>query len=459
MTPTSVQADAEPSLLALEGITKRFGSFTALDDVSFDLRSGSVHALLGENGAGKTTLMRVAFGLLQPDAGQIAVAGKRETFSSPAAAIDAGVGMVHQQFSLIPAMTVAENIALGGRGNLAIRNIVSTIKSLSDRTGLRLDPFSRVADLRPADRQKLEILRTLAHDARILILDEPTAVLTEKDISDLFGQIRQYAAAGNGVVLITHKLRDALKHADQITILRRGKVVYSARADESDELTLTAAMIGEGDRKRSVSQPKPGITPERLVEVLGVEIRKHEILGVAALEGAAKPLIRALADLPMKTGFVPENRQDDALIQSFTLTENLALTNAAERKGILHWSAIEEAARQIIEMFSVKAPGVDARPDELSGGNQQRFVLARELHGNPDLLVLENPTQGLDLNATAFVHDQMRAATDRGAAVIFYSSDLDELAAVSDRVVVVSENRATEVPAIRDNIGSALLAS
>jgi simple sugar transport system ATP-binding protein len=459
LTPISVKPEGEPPLLALQAITKRFGSFTALDNVSFELRSGSVHALLGENGAGKTTLMRIAFGLLQPDAGHITVAGEPRRFSSPAAAIGAGIGMVHQQFSLIPAMTVAENIALGGRGNLAIRDVVSTIKSLGERTGLRLDPFSRVADLGPADRQKLEILRTLAHDARILILDEPTAVLTERDISELFGQVRQYAATGNAVVLITHKLRDALTHADQITILRRGKVVYSAAAIDSDEATLAAAMIGEGKDERVRSRREPTNPRARLTEVMGVEIRKHEVLGVAALEGAAKPFIRALAQLPIKTGFVPENRQDDALIRSFSLTENLALTNAAGRHGIMRWSTIEDAARKTIETFSVKAPGIDAKPDELSGGNQQRFVLGRELSGNPDLLVLENPTQGLDLKATTFVHDQMRAAADRGAAVIFYSSDLDELAAVSDRVVVMSAKSWTEAPPSRDSIGNALLSS
>jgi simple sugar transport system ATP-binding protein len=452
-------------LLTLRGITRKFGTFTALDAVSFSVRAGKVHALLGENGAGKTTLMRVAFGLIRPDTGEILVDGTHRRFNSPGDAIAAGIGMVHQQFSLIPAMTVAENVALGGRGRLSMRSLHDELDDLGNRTGLKLNPTTRVAELGPADRQKLEILRTFAHKARILILDEPTAVLTERDISELFAQIRSYAADGNGVVLITHKLRDALEHADFITVLRKGKVVYSSPAAETDERTLAEAMVGVSTI-HDMAAMQPGTEePRTLTAAFNIEIRRGEILGVAALEGAAKKLISHLSRFSgaesqtLRVGFVPENRRDDALIDDFSLVENLALSNAAARTGVIDWSEVEAATRSVIQEFNVKTTGVHAAAKELSGGNQQRFVLGRELNDAPDLLVLENPTQGLDLNAAAFVHEQMRQAALRGAAVVFYSSDLDELAANSDRVVVISPGATASVAPNRDEIANALLAS
>jgi simple sugar transport system ATP-binding protein len=362
-------------------------------------------------------------------------------------------------------MTVAENVALGGRGRLSMRSLHDELDDLGNRTGLKLNPTTRVAELGPADRQKLEILRTFAHKARILILDEPTAVLTERDISELFAQIRSYAADGNGVVLITHKLRDALEHADFITVLRKGKVVYSSPAEETDERTLAEAMVGVSTI-HDMAAMQPGTEePRTLTAAFNIEIRRGEILGVAALEGAAKKLISHLSRFSgaesqtLRVGFVPENRRDDALIDDFSLVENLALSNAAARTGVIDWSEVEAATRSVIQEFNVKTTGVHAAAKELSGGNQQRFVLGRELNDAPDLLVLENPTQGLDLNAAAFVHEQMRQAALRGAAVVFYSSDLDELAANSDRVVVISPGATASVAPNRDEIANALLAS
>lgn len=485
---TSVQPSPQQSSspLALEGITKEFGRVRALDNVSLTLERGVVHALLGENGAGKTTLMRVAFGLIQPDAGKIEVDGHEKTFRSPADAIAAGIGMVHQQFSLIPAMTVTENIALGGRGRFAIRNVVDRVRTLSERTGLRIDPLADVATLGPAERQKLEILRTLAHDARIMILDEPTAVLTERDVAELFAQVKEYTRNGGSVVLITHKLRDALAHADHVTVLRQGHVVHTSEASGVSQSELEVAMIGTA-RSITVEKRAPLTSDENEEEdeiiasltkvVLGsrsprpiefnLEIRRGEVVGVAALEGAARPLIHALAgrlrpisgtiDIPDQIGFVPENRRDDALIEGFSLTENIALANAATRARIIDWPAIDDEARIVIRDYNVRTNGSASTPAELSGGNQQRFVLGRELSGNPDLLVLENPTQGLDLSAASFIHHQMRKAADQGTGVVFYSSDLDELVEFADRVVVVSSTGLTVTPPDRSQIGRVLL--
>jgi ABC-type uncharacterized transport system ATPase subunit len=470
--------------LALEGITKTFGNVRALHNVSLTLERGVVHALLGENGAGKTTLMRVAFGLIQADIGKIKIDGQEREFKSPADAIAAGIGMVHQQFSLIPAMTVAENIALGGKGRFTIRNVAERVRALGEQTGLTIDPLAKVVALGPAERQKLEILRTLAHDARIMILDEPTAVLTERDVSELFVQIKRYTESGGSVVLITHKLRDALEHADHVTVLRQGRVVHTSAAVDVSQSDLETAMIGTA-RAVTVDKHAPLIAKrheivaslknvvfesrsQRPVE-FNIEIHRGEVVGVAALEGAARPLMHALAgrlrpisgtlDIPGQVGFVPENRKDDALIESFSLTENIALANSGTRDGIINWQAVGNEARAVIRDYNVRTNGPESTPGELSGGNQQRFVLGRELRGKPDLLVLENPTQGLDLNAAAFVHHQMRNAAEQGTGVVFYSSDIDELAEFADRVIVVSPMGLTLTSTDRSQIGRALLST
>ncbi|HEX6574599.1 MAG TPA: ATP-binding cassette domain-containing protein [Gemmatimonadaceae bacterium] len=469
------------TILALRDITKRFGDMVALDTVSLSAGRGRITALLGENGAGKTTLMRIAFGMLQPDSGSIEADGRPVRFSSPADAIAAGIGMVHQQFSLIPAMTVAENVALAGRGKYSLSDTKSRLREIAKRTGLQLDPDSYVADLGSADRQKLEILRTLAHQARVLILDEPTAVLTPKDTIDLFDQLKSFADDGGAVILITHKLADAIEHADDVTVLRRGKLVMSDAMSEVDEAGLVAAMLGSIP-ERSISHANIPNTKGTVASIdrmlvmsrrggepveVSLDVRGGEILGVAALDGAAIPILRALAkrvtpraasiSLPERIGFVPENRRDEALIDEFSLTENAALSGAGSRKGVIDWESVVSRATQIISGYNVVTRGVEASPGNLSGGNQQRFVLGRELEGEPALIVLENPTQGLDVNAAAFVHDRLRIARDNGAAVVFYSSDLDELAELADRVIVVSQSGLRSVNPDKNEIGAALL--
>ena len=467
------------SLLELHEVSRRFGQVTALEKASIAIRGGSIHALLGENGAGKTTLMRIAFGMIRPDSGWIMVDGIRRSFDSPSQAIDAGIGMVHQQFSLVPAMTVAENIALGGKGRFSPKDVGARLHDIGRTTGLVLDPEVPVSKLGSSERQKLEIIRILAHDARILILDEPTAVLTTRDKIELFRQLEAFAARGGAVVLITHKLDDALAHADEVTVLRRGEVVLSSSMDNVDRLALTTAMLGFTPEPPDIGYLSPSASSIALSmrdvvlesgatrHALTFDVRRGEVLGVAALDGGAASLLRTLAgrgkpqsgtvELPSSVAFVPENRQEEALIPDFDLRENFALRISADRSGLMNWDKIEQDVTAAIQEFDVRTAGPRARGSTLSGGNQQRFVLARELHGDPPLLVLENPTQGLDIQAAASIHARIRSAAAKGTAVIFYSSDLDELAAISNRVLVVRASGIVFSEPERESIGHLLL--
>jgi general nucleoside transport system ATP-binding protein len=482
-TPVTSPELLEAPDLDLHDVTRRFGNVIALDQASFTVRKRSIHALLGENGAGKTTLMRIAFGLIKPDSGSIHVKGKRASFASPADAIAAGIGMVHQQFSLVPEMTVAENVALGGRGRFNAREVARRIDLIGNRMGMHLDPFAKVAVLTSSERQKLEIVRTFAHDATILILDEPTAVLTPKDIGDLFSQLRAFASAGGSVVLITHKLRDAIENADEVTVLRRGRCVLSSPMHLVNQEILAGAMLGSTAivplRAKRPMRTNVAVVldlqnvsfqDERRIERLrnvSLQVVQGEILGVAALEGAAGHLLRIMADRleptsgiikrPSTIGFVPEDRPDEAIIPELTLPENMALANASSRTGTIDWQDITEQAERTVQSFDVKAPGMSAPMTALSGGNQQKFVLGRELKDRPALLVLENPAQGLDVHAAEAIHERLRAAADAGTAVVIYSSDLDELASISDRIVVVNRGGIASTSANRDAIGSLLL--
>jgi ABC-type uncharacterized transport systems, ATPase components len=486
LNPERIDSSAqgiEAADLELHDITRRFGNVVALDQASLTVRKGSIHALLGENGAGKTTLMRVAFGLIRPDSGSIHVRGRRVSFASPADAISAGIGMVHQQFSLVPQMTVAENVALGGRGTFDAGQVARRIETIGNRMGMHLDPFARVATLTSSERQKLEIVRTFAHDATILILDEPTAVLTPGDIGDLFAQLRSFASAGGSVILITHKLRDAIENADTVTVLRRGRCVLSSPMHLVNEEILARAMLGSTSAvetpfarplKRSAAVVLDlrdvSFQDERRIERLrsvSLQVVEGEILGVAALEGAASQMLRIMAGRleptsgtitrPSKIGFVPEDRPDEAIIPELTLPENMALANAVSRSGTIDWRDIAGKAGDIVRNFDVKTPGMTVPISTLSGGNQQKFVLGRELRDQPELLVLENPTQGLDVHAAEAIHEKIRAAADSGTAVVIYSSDLDELAAISDRVVVVNRGSLASTGPQRESIGALLL--
>lgn len=471
--------------LALEGITQRFGPVVALDGASLTVRPGTVHALLGENGAGKSTLMRVAFGLTTPDAGTVRVRGAAVPLASARDAIAAGLGMVHQHFSLVGALTVAENVALGGRGRLDRAAVAARVRALGEAAGLALDPDARADTLPVSAQQRLEIVKALAHDATVLILDEPTAVLAPAEARDLLAWVRRWATGARAAVLITHHLADALAVADDVTVLRRGRTVLAQPMAGLAEGDLVQAMLGEALVREAAAAPSPAASTAPVVlaldgaavtDVRGVarlapttcEVRAGEIVGVAAVEGSGQAeLLRLLAGrlaptagtarVPAQVGFVPADRHRDAVVLEMPLTENLALRGVARADGWMPWAAIAQRAAALLARFDVRAPGPRAAMRTLSGGNQQKFVLARELDGAPTALVVENPTRGLDIRASEAVRAELRAARAAGLAVVAYSEDLDEVLALADRVLVVHAGQVRALPSDRELVGRAML--
>ena len=470
-------------LLELDAIHKRFGFTIALDGVSLAVREGTVHALLGENGAGKTTLMRVAYGLIQPDAGAVRLDGSAVRLRSPGDAMARGIGMVHQHFTLVPAMTVAENVALAQRGRYDAAHAVEQVRQVAARTNLEIDPTARVEALGVAAQQRCEIVKALAGRARLLILDEPTAVLAPNDAEELGRWMREFRDGGGTVVLITHKLREALRLADDVTVLRHGRTVLTGEAERLTADGVVEAMLGS----RPVSAPPhprrtvvgaPIATARGLwlnderdrvaIRDASLEIGAGEIVGVAALEGSGHhALLRALAGrttpargslyLPTGIAFVPEDRHGDALALDLSVRENVALRGAGRRRGRIPWRHIDHSTRELIARYDIRGatPALPARA--LSGGNQQRLVLARELADDPNLVVAENPAHGLDVRATAAVYDALRAAAERGAAVVVHVGDLDELLGLADRVLVVVNGSVRAVAAERESVGRAMI--
>ncbi len=521
-------ADAGEAL-ALVDVRKRFGPAVALDGASLTVAAGTLHAVLGENGAGKTTLMRVAFGLVRPDGGVVRVHGEARRFPSPADAIAAGVGMVHQHFTNVPAMTVAENVALGGRGRYDPRTAAARVREVGAATGLALDPAAVAGALPVAAQQRLEIVKALARAARVLILDEPAAVLSPGEAEELLGWLRRWVDGGGTAVLVTHKLRDALRHADAVTVLRGGRTVLARpvrRGDDTlSEAMLAAAMLGgapagdatagdatagapplanaaghavadaTGDPAVAVAPAPTSAAPSsdratgrvvvraeqvRVVDGRGVvrvrdatfTLRAGELVGVAAVEGSGQhELLRVLAgriapaagalDRPARVAFVPEDRHRDALLVDGSLVENVALAGAGARRGRVPWGALGARTAGLVAAFDVRGGGPATAAGALSGGNQQKLVVARELAGTDDevpaLVVAENPTRGLDIRASAAVRERLRAARDAGAAVVVYSSDLDEVLALADRVLVVHDGRVHEASRDRGVVGRLML--
>lgn len=487
--------DMHAAALTLTGITKRFGRTLALDNVTLRVRTGHVHALLGENGAGKTTLMRVAFGMLQPDAGKIEVAGRSVRLSSPAVALASGMGMVHQHFTLVPAMTVVENVALGGHGMYSASGWAARVREIGERTGLHLDPEARVSQLSVGAQQRCEIVKALARHVRVLILDEPTAVLAPDEARELLQWVSEYATSGHAVVLITHKLRDAMAVASDVTVLRRGKCVLQTTSAETSERALADAMLGGvrrdgADADGTVNANAAASTNTNAIanatvkaivkatvviaarnvtvrdadgilrlDSVSLEVCAGEVVGIAAVEGGGqRELVRVLSGrlqptagelvAPDNTGFVPEDRHHDALLLDRPLLENVALRDAGLRRRRMPWPQLEDATEEIIATQQVQAIDIFAEARTLSGGNQQKLIVGRELHGAPAALVVENPTRGLDFHATAAVHEALRNASRNGTAVVLYSSDLDEVLALSDRVAVMHSGRVTAVFAV-----------
>jgi ABC-type uncharacterized transport system ATPase subunit len=480
-------SDAEFAI-ELRGIRKRFGSTVALHDATLVVRPGTVHMLLGENGAGKTTLLNVATGLTPPDAGTIRLHGGERAWRSAHEAIAHGVVAVHQHFALVPTLSVAENVALTNRTVLArfdAGRAAAFVRRVAAEAGLEIDPSAIVGALPIALQQRVEIVKAIATNPSVLLLDEPTAVLSAPEADDLFRWLRAFAGAGHAVVVITHRLREAMAHGDHVTVMRQGRVEFDAprhELTEADILMAVAGDAGSGTPEAAASAPTsaaPIVLETRdcsWVDARGLRrldhatlsVRAGEIVGIAGVAGAGQwELLRVMAGRlapsggtvtgPNDIAFIPEDRLRDAVIEDLRLVENFTLRNAGIRRGLIRWSDETQHTAEAIATYAIRAPGPFARMGELSGGNQQRFVLARDLHGSPHAIVAENPTRGLDIRASRFVRDQLRAARQRGAAVVVYSSDVDELLGLADRIAVCHAGRVAVVTSDAASIAAAML--
>jgi simple sugar transport system ATP-binding protein len=480
---------ADAPLLELRGITKRFPGVLANDSVNFDLLHGEVHALLGENGAGKSTLMNILYGLYTPDEGQINLSGKPIELGSTKAAIEHGIGMVHQHFMLIPVMSVAENIVLGiePKHDVVLLDYDSArrrVRELSDRYGLAVDPDARIDRITVGQQQRVEILKALYRGADILILDEPTAVLTPQEAKELFEVLRALKSQGESIIFISHKLNEVLEIADRITTLRRGKVVDTIPAEGATEEGLARMMVGREVLLRVDKEPAHPQGPLLQVENLTViddrgletvrdvslEVRAGEILGLAGVDANGQSeLIDAIAGLRRpesgrivvdghdltsanaKTaleagiGHIPEDRHRRGLVLPFSLTENLALhayrSKPNSSGGFLNLRAMGARARRLLTEFDVRGGSPGTPAGALSGGNQQKVVLAREIDGDPKVLIAAQPTRGLDVGAIEFVHRRLVEQRDTGRAVLLVSLELEEILSLSDRILVIYEGR------------------
>jgi ABC-type uncharacterized transport system ATPase subunit len=473
-----------PPVLEVRGVTKAFPGVIANDDVSLTLRQGEVHCLLGENGAGKSTLMHTVFGLHQPDAGQILVRGEPVRFRSSADAIAHGIGMVHQHFQLIPVFTVTENVVLGDevrRGPLLdLKTARTRVRELADRYGLEIDPEAKVGDLSVGEQQRVELIKALFREADILVLDEPTAVLTPGEVDQLFDVVRSLTAQGKSIIFITHKLREVLAVADRVTVLRGGRVVGEANPAEATAQSLATLMVGRDVSftiDKAPSQPgRPvlrvsdlSVTDDRgatTVEGLDLEVRAGEIFGIAGVEGnGQRELVEALMGMRPKAsgtveidghdvthasprkvielgvGHVPEDRTKHGLVAPFSIGDNLVLNRFRNRpfarRGLRQDAAIRERAATLVQRFDVRTTSPDLPVSTLSGGNQQKVIIARELTGDPKLVVAAQPTRGLDVGSIEFIHKEIVRLRDQGAAVLLVSAELDEVLNLSDRIGVI----------------------
>jgi simple sugar transport system ATP-binding protein len=471
--------------LQLRGVSRLFGSVQALDAVDFEVARGSVHALLGENGAGKSTLMRIAYGLERRDRGSVTLLGRdmREASFRVAQAIRVGVGMVHQHLSLAPTLTAVENLVLGGTGRLDTAAAVRRFEAVVEQSGLAVPPHVRARDLSIVQQQRLEILKALARDARVVILDEPTAVLAPTEIDELLGWMRRFADAGGAVIFVTHKLREALTAADQVTVLRRGRVALRARRADATEASLAHAMFPER-MAVAPARPRPArlettivrareltvVDDRRVPRVRGASFDVHggDIVALAGVEGSGvRELLLAVAgltavasgqlELPSQMGFIPADRTHDGLVPEFTLTENVALRGAGARRGVMAWAGMAARTAALLDEYDVTPRMPTAKARTLSGGNQQRVVVARELDDRPDLVVADNPTRGLDIQASEFVLGRLVRSAVAEAAVLVHSSDLDEMLSIATRVLVVFDGNVRETPLDREIVGRAMV--
>jgi simple sugar transport system ATP-binding protein len=494
-----------PPVLELRGITKEFPGVLANDNIDLSLNEGEILALLGENGAGKTTLMNILYGLYTPDAGEIHIRGKKVDIRDPNDAIEQGIGMVHQHFMLIPVFTVTENVMLGVesmRAGIFLDRPAAAerIRDISSSYGLEVDPDAYLEDLPVGVQQRVEIIKILYREAEVLILDEPTAVLTPQEAEDLFLVIRSLVDKGKSIIFITHKLKEVLAIADRISVLRNGKVVGTTTPKKATEASLAKMMVGR-EVILTVKKKKPKVGDVALdvddltvmddrgveaVEGVSLQVREGEVLGIAGVQGNGQTqLVEALAGLrkiesgtikilgqdvsnttPRKirevgTAHVPEDRQQDGLVLSFPVVDNLVLNTYYEppfAKGIsLQADAIEEAGEQRVEMFDIRTPSIFIPTSSLSGGNQQKVIVAREFSRPIKLLIASQPTRGLDVGSIEYIHGRIIEKRDEGTAVLLVSPELDEIMNISDRIAVMFDGKIIAVmpakEATREKLG------
>ena len=473
-----------PPLARLENITKRFPGVVANDSVDLELKSGEIHALIGENGAGKSTLMRVLYGLYPPDAGRILVRDNEVAMDSPRTALSHGIGMVHQHFVLVDRFTVTENIILGAEGGaiLDMEAAATKVQELAQTYGFKVDPSMRVEDLSVGEEQRVEILKALYRGVDLLILDEPTGVLTPPEARELFQNLRKLRDDGKSIVFISHKLDEVLEIADRITVLRRGAVVGATAPGDTTKEKLAEMMVGRpvlfrlDKEKASVGDPvleANSLSVDERLHDFDLAVKAGEIVGIAGVEGnGQRELAEALVGLRTPTGgriklnnkditdldcagfrkegvaFIPEDRHDRGLVLDMTLWENSVLGRQSSRDyssgfGVLFINKIKELATRLIKRFDVRARNVTVDARTLSGGNQQKLILARELDGDPVLVIAHQPTRGLDVGAIEFVWSRLLERRSEGGAVLLISAELDEIFALSDRIVTIYEGRLT----------------
>ena len=476
------------NVIEMREITKIFGEFVANDKINLQLRRGEIHALLGENGAGKSTLMNMLAGLLEPTSGEIAVNGQVVKLDSPSKAASLGIGMVHQHFMLVEAFTVAENIILGSEttkyGVLDIKKATQEIKDLSEKYGLAVDPSAKVEDISVGAQQRVEILKTLYRGADILIFDEPTAVLTPAEIDELMAIMKNLVKEGKSIILITHKLDEIRAVSDRVTVIRRGKSIETVEIAGATNQDLAEMMVGRSvsfttdkkasDPKEVVLSIKDLVVNENrgvpAVKELSLDVRAGEIVGIAGIDGNGQSeLIQAITGLrkvksgsitikgqevvglsprkitEMQVSHVPEDRHRDGLVLDMTISENIALQTyykePLSKNGILNYPNITSYAKKLMEEFDVRAASEVVPAKALSGGNQQKAIIAREIDRDPDLLIVSQPTRGLDVGAIEYIHKRLIQERDNGKAVLVVSFELDEILNVSDRIAVIHDGK------------------
>ncbi|MGZ8785817.1 MAG: ABC transporter ATP-binding protein [Acidimicrobiia bacterium] len=475
-------------MLEMRGITKRFPGVLANDQVDFDLKTGEVHTLLGENGAGKSTLMKILYGLYQPDEGEILLNGSPVEIHSPTDAIGLNIGMIHQHFMMVESLTVAENVALGLPSNRGFRTdldaVSERITELGTRYGLRIDPSATVWQLSVGQKQRVEIIKALFRDANLLILDEPTAVLTPQEVDQLFKTLRQMTVDGRGLIFISHKLHEVLALSDRITVLRQGRITGQVPVEGATRESLARMMVG---REVKLAPDKPVVEPGRprlriegltvlgdrgdeAVRSLTLEVRAGEILSIAGVSGNGQremaetigglrqPTSGAIfiddTDVAGKTpaeiraaglSYVPEGRMKNGCIGEFTVSENLLLVDHQKapyvKWGLFDFGAIREHSAQLVKQYAVKTPTLETTARSLSGGNIQKLILAREISGTPRVLVASQPTRGVDIGAAEYIHKRLVEQRAEDTAILVISEDLDEVFALADRIAVIYEGQ------------------